>query len=259
MDAAIASALPHLRNPARHQIGGHERSIQAQPDESECTSGHQFRSAGAWVLFDVADYAVVVAAVILKQKTNTKLIVRLAALTVFMFGFGYALVPLYDTFCLAFGLNGKTGITDNQTALASGVDETRWITVQFTSHTASGLPWQFAPAQNTMQVRPGQLADVMYTVQNKAPRSVVGRATYSVAPAAAAVHFKKTECFCFTNQALDAGESKEMPVRFVVNKNLPTDINTITLSYSFFNAEKYLTEKDIDNPGEAEKVSNSDG
>ena len=169
---------------------------------------------------------------------------RLVALTVFMFGFGYALVPLYDTFCIAFGLNGKTGITDNQTAVEQGVDETRWITVQFTSHTASGLQWEFAPSQKSMKVRPGQLTDALYIAQNKASRSMVGRATYSVSPSTAAVHFKKTECFCFTNQVLNPGESKEMPVRFVLARDLPTEIKTITLSYSFFNAENYLSEED---------------
>ena len=164
-----------------------------------------------------------------------------------MFGFGYALVPLYDTFCIAFGLNGKTGITDKQTAIAQGVDKTRWVTVQFTSHTASGLPWEFSPNQVSMKVRPGQLADALYIAQNRAQRAVVGRATYSVAPSTAAVHFKKTECFCFTNQVLSPGESKEMPVRFVVAKDLPVHIKTITLSYSFFNAEDYLSEEDKKN------------
>ena len=185
--------------------------------------------------------------VLRSDKSNSRIIVRLVALTVFMFGFGYALVPLYDTFCIAFGLNGKTGITDKQTAIAQGVDKTRWVTVQFTSHTASGLPWEFSPSQVSMKVRPGQLADALYIAQNRAQRAVVGRATYSVAPATAAVHFKKTECFCFTNQVLSPGESKEMPVRFVVAKDLPAHIKTITLSYSFFNAEDYLSEEDKKN------------
>lgn len=166
------------------------------------------------------------------------------ALTVLMFGFGYALVPLYDTFCLAFGLNGKTGVTDTQTAAAKGVDETRWITVQFTSHTGNGLPWEFKPAQKSIKVRPGQVMDAVYTARNNSQFPLVGRATYSVAPSLAAVHFKKTECFCFTNQKLLANESKDMPVRFVVDVDLPEDIRTITLSYSFFNAEKYLSDQE---------------
>jgi len=176
--------------------------------------------------------------------TNRRLVVRLLALTMLMFGFGYALVPLYDTFCVAFGLNGKTSITDDKTAVAEGIDETRWVTVQFTSHTATGLPWEFMPSQKSIRVHPGQVMDATYVAQNKTTRSTVGRATYSVAPSIAAVHFKKTDCFCFTNQQLLANESKSMSVRFVVDVDLPKEIRTITLSYSFFNAEKYLSEQE---------------
>lgn len=176
--------------------------------------------------------------------TNRKLIVRLLVLTVFMFGFGYALVPLYDTLCVAFGLNGRTAVTDTKTATAKGIDETRWVTVQFTSHTAGGLPWTFKPGQDSIRVHPGEIVDAVYIAENKAAVPMVGRATYSVAPSAAAVHFKKTECFCFSNQILDGGESKTMPVRFVVEPDLPAEVRTITLSYSFFNAEKYLSEED---------------
>ena len=181
---------------------------------------------------------------ILKRTRDLPLILRLTVLTVAMFGFGYALVPLYDTLCVAFGLNGKTGITDNQTAAASGVDNNRWITVQFTSHTATGLPWDFRPVTNTMKVRPGQVTDAVYFARNDSSYPSFGRATYSVAPSIAATHFKKTECFCFSNQFLESGESKNMPVRFVVERDIPAEIKTITLSYSFFNAEKYLTDQD---------------
>lgn len=179
-----------------------------------------------------------------KDRMNKPIIVRLAVLTVFMFGFGYALVPLYDTFCVAFGLNGKTGITDNQTAMAGGVDDSRWITVQFTSHTATGLPWEFKPVTRTVRVHPGAITDAVYFARNKSSFPLFGRATYSVAPAIAATHFKKTECFCFSNQLLNGGERREMPVRFVVDRNIPEEVRTITLSYSFFNAEKYLSEED---------------
>lgn len=179
-----------------------------------------------------------------RNKANRKIVFRLLVLTVFMFGFGYALVPIYDTLCVAFGLNGKTGITDSQAAAAKGIDETRWVTVQFTSHTANGLPWEFKPVQKSIRVRPGQVMDAVYYAKNKSGRAMVGRATYSVAPSQAAVHFKKTECFCFTNQQLAANESKDMPVRFAIDVDLPKEIHTITLSYSFFNAEKYLSEQE---------------
>ena len=175
-------------------------------------------------------------------KSNTQIVVRLIAIMVFMFGFGYALVPLYDTFCIAFGLNGKTGTTSEFAAAAQGVDESRWVTVQFTSHTQVGLPWEFKPQQTTIKVRPGQVMDAVYFARNRGSRPIVGRATYSVSPSIAAVHFKKTECFCFQNQFLDVNEGREMPVRFVVGRDLPEDVQTVTLSYSFFNAEKHLSD-----------------
>ena len=175
---------------------------------------------------------------------NTRLVLRLAVLTVAIFGFGYALVPLYDAFRVAFGLNGKTRITDTQTAAAGGVDEARTITVQFTSHTASGLPWDFKPLTNTVKVHPGEVMDAVYYAKNNAPYPMFGRATYSVSPAAAAVHFSKTECFCFSNQFLESKQAREMPLRFVVGRDLPEEVKIITLSYSFFNAEQYLSEQD---------------
>ena len=177
-------------------------------------------------------------------KTNTQIVMRLVAVMVFMFGFGYALVPLYDTFCIAFGLNGKTGTTSESAAAAQGVDESRWVTIQLTSHTQAGLPWEFRPGQKTIKVHPGQVMDAVYFAKNRGSRPMVGRATYSVSPSIAAVHFKKTECFCFQNQFLEASESREMPVRFVVGRDLPDDVHTITLSYSFFNAEKYLSDSE---------------
>jgi len=177
-------------------------------------------------------------------RMNRRLVLRLLALTVVMFGFGYALVPLYDTFCVAFGLNGKTRITDTQTAAADGVDEDRWITVQFTSHTSTGLPWEFRPMMNSVRVHPGEVKDAVYFAKNNSSYPIFGRATYSVSPSIAAVHFNKTECFCFTNQLLEGHEAKEMPVRFVVGRDIPKDVKTITLSYSFFNAEQYLSEED---------------
>lgn len=194
------------------------------------------------------------------SRMNMRLVVRLAAVTVLMFGFGYALVPLYDTFCVAFGLNGKTKITDTQTAAADGVDEDRLITVQFTSHTASGLPWEFRPLTSTVKVHPGEVMDAVYFAQNNTSYPMFGRATYSVSPTAAAVHFSKTECFCFTNQFLDGHEARDMPLRFVVGRDIPEEVKTITLSYSFFNAKQYLSEQDKQKlTASANKVSISEG
>jgi cytochrome c oxidase assembly protein subunit 11 len=95
------------------------------------------------------------------RKPHRTIVVRLVVIMVFMFGFGYALVPLYNTFCVAFGLNGKTGVTDNRTAAAEGVDEARWVTVQFTGQTAGGLPWEFKPGQRSIKIHPGQVTDAV--------------------------------------------------------------------------------------------------
>jgi len=159
-----------------------------------------------------------------------------------MFGFGFALAPLYDMFCQSFGINGKTGITSE--AVAREVDDTRWVTVVFTGGTTTGLPWEFRPKVSEMKVHPGAIAETSYYARNTSSYDMIGRAIPSVDPGEAAPHFKKTECFCFTEQKLKAGEARWMPVRFVVDRDLPRDVQTITLSYSFFNAEKYAKGKD---------------
>ncbi len=173
------------------------------------------------------------------SRANRRLIARLVLLVFAMFGFGFALVPLYDVFCEITGLNGKTGIADARSIRAADVDTSRMVTVEFTGNTANGLPWEFRPQVSSMQVRPGEVAAAVYIARNTAGRPIVGRAIPSVTPGKAAAHFKKTECFCFTEQTLQAGETKAMPVRFVVEHDLPRDIRTVTLSYAFFNAEAY--------------------
>lgn len=175
----------------------------------------------------------------IRQAANRRIITRAVVVAVAMFGFGFAMVPLYDLFCDITGLNGKTGVTDSASARAQAVDETRLITVEFTGNTAGGLPWEFRPVVAKMQVHPGQVAEAVYVARNTTSGRMVGRAIPSVAPNRAAAHFKKTECFCFSNQELAPGESREMPVRFVVETDVPQDVHTITLSYSFFNAGKY--------------------
>lgn len=174
---------------------------------------------------------------------NRRLIFRLVLLVFAMFGFGFALVPLYDVFCDITGLNGKTGVTDNRTVESIPIDKDRWVTVEFTGNAASGLPWEFRPTVAKLDVQPGALARATYIVRNTSNRTVVGRAIPSVTPGEAAAHFKKTECFCFTEQSLQAGETKEMTVQFVVEPDIPRSVNTITLSYAFFNAEKYAKQK----------------
>ncbi len=176
---------------------------------------------------------------------NRRLILRLVMLVFAMFGFGFALVPLYDVFCDITGLNGKTGVTDSRTVEGTPIDNERRITVEFTGNAANGLPWEFRPTVAKMEVRPGALARTTYIARNISNQTVVGRAIPSVTPGEAAAHFKKTECFCFTEQYLDAGETKEMTVQFVVEPDIPRGVNTITLSYAFFNAEKYVERQTV--------------
>ncbi|HEY8555504.1 MAG TPA: cytochrome c oxidase assembly protein [Burkholderiales bacterium] len=160
---------------------------------------------------------------------------KLGLFAVAMFGFGYLLVPLYDIACQALGLNGKTGRVE---AVAGVVDTSRTITVEFTGHASSGLPWEFRPMTRRLEVHPGETVVVNYYARNNTNETIVGQAVPSVAPARAAPHFKKIECFCFTRQELKPGEAVEMPVRFTVMPEISPDVETITLSYAFFNADK---------------------
>lgn len=173
---------------------------------------------------------------------NRRLTGKLAVAALLMFGFGFALVPLYDVFCDITGLNGKTGRAEAET-LGAKVDTSRWVTVEFTGSTAQGLPWEFRPVQKKLRVHPGQTTVANYYVRNTAAEPIVGRAIPSVTPGAAAGHFKKIECFCFSEQTLQPGEAREMPVRFVVDPELAANIGTVTLSYTFFNTDPAQTKR----------------
>ena len=175
-------------------------------------------------------------------KANKRTVGKLLLLTVGMFGFGFALVPLYDLFCDVTGLNGKTGIADAKAVEASRVDTSRWVTVEFTSQ-VSGLAWEFRPMQDKIRVHPGEAVVVKYYARNRGIETAVGNAVPSVSPGEAAAHFKKVQCFCFTRQELKAGEAREMPVQFLVEYDLPKTVKTLTLSYAFFNADKAQAKK----------------
>jgi cytochrome c oxidase assembly protein subunit 11 len=157
----------------------------------------------------------------------------MVAVSIAAFGFSFALVPLYRIACeKVFGIRLERGAAGSD-ALASTRSD-RMVTVTFDGGVNSKLPWEFAPRQMSMQVRPGELYETTYFARNTSDRDVVGSATPSVAPARASQYFNKTECFCFTAQTLIAGETREMPVRFIVDPDLPADIRTVTLSYTFF-------------------------
>ena len=191
-------------------------------------------------------------------QANKRLAAKLFLLTVAMFGFGYALVPLYRVFCELTGLNGTTGRADAQAVQASQVDTSRWVTVELTGQVMAGLPWEFRPLQAKVRVRPGGSAVVRYYARNMSDQSIIGRAVPSVAPNKAARYFKKVECFCFTEQQLEGGESQEMPVTFLVERDLPKDVHTLTLSYAFYYQDKAKTakaERDPDRPAAQRETS----
>jgi cytochrome c oxidase assembly protein subunit 11 len=157
---------------------------------------------------------------------------KLAAVALAAFGFSFALIPLYRIACeKVFGIRLEQGAGQPGT---KAVVQDRLVTVEFDGGVNSKLPWQFRPEVTSMQVRPGQLYETTYFARNTSDRAIVGSAVPSVAPARASGHFTKTECFCFTAQTLAAGEARDMPVRFIVDPDLPADIKTLTLSYTFF-------------------------
>ena len=166
----------------------------------------------------------------------------MVAVSLLAFGFSFALVPLYRIACeKVFGIRLGRGASDPGDAMASARSE-RMVTVTFDGGVNSKLPWEFGPRQLSMQVRPGELYETTYYARNTSDRDIVGSATPSVAPARASQYFNKTECFCFTAQTLVAGETREMPVRFIVDPDLPEDVRTLTLSYTFFKNDT-LTER----------------
>jgi len=158
---------------------------------------------------------------------------KMVVVAIGAFALTFALVPLYRIACeKVFGIRLERAASDGvQDAKAAAK---RVITVQFDGGVNSKLPWEFSPNQVTMQVVPGELYETTYHARNASERTVVGSAVPSVAPARASGFFSKTECFCFTAQTLKAGEVRDMPVRFIVDPNLPADVKTITLSYTFF-------------------------
>ena len=162
----------------------------------------------------------------------TKGLGKMLVVAALAFGFSFSLVPLYRIACeKVFGI--RLDNTAVEATRGQAVSD-RLVTVQFDGGVNSKLPWEFEPSQLTMQVRPGQQYETSYQARNTSDRTIVGSAVPSVAPARASGYFSKTECFCFTAQTMHAGESRDMPVRFIVDPNLPDDVKTVTLSYTFY-------------------------
>ena len=181
-------------------------------------------------------------------KYNRQMFTKLIVISLVMFAFGYALVPMYKVLCEVTGINVVTSKNDygtravNAVSKNTQVDDSRSITVEFDSNTRG--PFRFRSVKNSMQVHPGEITQVIYEVVNMQNRVVSAQAIPSYAPKQATQHFTKLECFCFEQQTLKPNESREMPVVFVIDPALPKDVKTITLSYTFFEvggAQKVIT------------------
>ena len=175
---------------------------------------------------------------------NRRMLGKLLVVAAVMFGFGYALVPMYRAICEALGINvltlseqriatgSWTGRSAKGDLVNTQVDTSRLVTVEFDANVRG--PWDFKPAQRSVQVHPGELATVMYEFRNVQDRTMAAQAIPSYAPMQASPHFNKLECFCFNEYTLAPGESRSWPVAFVIDPKLPRDVTTITLSYTFF-------------------------
>jgi len=177
------------------------------------------------------------------QRKHTALLLMLA---VGMFGFAFALVPLYAVFCELTGLNGKTSGQVTYADPQNPVDD-RVVTIQFLAQVGTGMPWEFRPMEHQLLVRPGTLYTTQFYVRNRASQPVTGQAIPSVSPGLAALHLHKTECFCFTQQQLAGGEEMEMPVTFFIDTDLPEDINVLSLSYTLYRVNPVQTAQVVSN------------
>ncbi len=165
-------------------------------------------------------------------RANQQLLKKLLFIAALMFGFGFALVPFYNQICEVSGIRNLFKPEDAPVSNTQ-VDTSRLVTVEFDANTQR-LPWTFKPLQSHLAIHPGELTQVMYEVRNTLDRPVTGQAVPSYGPQNAVEYFRKLECFCFRQQTLAAGEVRQMPVVFLIDPTLPKDINTITLSYTFF-------------------------
>ena len=168
-----------------------------------------------------------------QQAAHRSLIIKLIGLAVGMFAFGFLMVPLYDIFCEITGIGGKFDNTAAVIENQAPADD-RIIIVEFVTSLNEYAPWEFRPAVASMEVRPGEMYDTTFFARNLTERDLIGQAVPSIAPGQAVKYFQKTECFCFTSQSFTAQESKDMPLKFVVDADLPEHIDRLTLSYTFF-------------------------
>ena|SRR6218665_634537 len=160
------------------------------------------------------------------------LVTRLLILVVLMFAFGFALVPIYDVMCKAFGINGKTA--GQYSGAQQQVDDSRQVKVQFLATNSAGMVWEFRPVAADLVVHPGAVNEMTFIAQNPTDHPMSAQAIPSISPSEAAAYFHKTACFCFNQQVLQPGERVEMKVRFIVDRDLPKDVYHLTLGYTLF-------------------------
>jgi len=195
-----------------------------------------------------------------RPPTHGRLVRKLVLVAVGMFGFGFAMWPLYNVFCDLTGLGGRgVKVADN----AAGVQKSdRQIRIRFDATVNSNLPWVFQPQEKSATISLGEMSEALYLAMNTSDEAVTGHAIYNVTPPEASLYFVKTECFCFTEQLLQANESREMPVYYFVQPDLPEHIREITLSYTFFRNESSqglaLAASANDSTGESDNDGNEE-
>jgi len=173
------------------------------------------------------------------QNKHKKTITKLVFAVIGMFGFGFALVPLYDVFCELTGINGKTNGRYEVSVEETEVDESREVRIQFITHNNESMPWEFKPTVTEIKVNPGKMTQVDFYARNPTNSRMVAQAVPSLSPSQGVNYFHKTECFCFNQQVLEAKEEILMPLIFVVDQALPKDIKVLTLSYTLFDQGQF--------------------
>jgi cytochrome c oxidase assembly protein subunit 11 len=175
-------------------------------------------------------------------KRHTKLVLTLFFVVIGMFGFGFALVPIYNSLCKTLGINGKVYLEVNgRDTVSTKVMGEREIRVEFVATNNSGVPWAFYPKINKIKIHPGEIARLAFYAENKTDHRMTVQAIPSITPGIAAKYLKKTECFCFTQQTLNGHEAMDMPLLFHLDSDLPANVNTITLAYTLFDVTDRVT------------------
>ena len=184
-----------------------------------------------------------------QKQANARTVKKSLLVAIGMFGFGFAMIPLYSVICDVFGLNGrfielkKTEQAEYVTNVEKRIDTSRTVRIEFLTTLNQKLDWEFGVKQNTIDVHPGKVYEVMFYAKNLTNKKVVAQAVPSVSPGYAAKYFSKMECFCFTQQTFKAGEARDMPLRFYVDPNLPKKVKTISLGYTFFDTNRKIASK----------------